>query len=95
MNKNEIAYRVAEKTGLNPMQVKAALHAFYEVVINGVSTGEVLELRGFGTFGTKVRKEKPARNINTNEQVMVPEHRVVSFKPVDEFKKKVKEIKII
>ena len=40
---------------------------------------------GFGSFGTKTRAAKVARNITKNESILVPEHKIPSFKPADSF----------
>jgi DNA-binding protein HU-beta len=52
-----------------------------------IADEDAVFLRGFGTFNFKVRKEKLARNISKNTSVLVPEHKVVSFKPSPEFTK--------
>jgi len=48
-----------------------------------------IELRGFGTFGIKLRKARVARNPKTGEEVKVPSRKSVFFKPGRELKKKV------
>ena len=42
--------------------------------------GEHLEIRGFGTFKVKERKERMARNPRTGDAVPVPSRRVPVFK---------------
>jgi DNA-binding protein HU-beta len=61
-----------------------------EVVKDNISNGENIYLRGFGTFSTKVRAEKAARNISNNTTVVVPEHKIPFFKPSEEFKSLIK-----
>lgn len=62
---------------------------FFEKVKNGIAANEHIELRGFGTFGTKERKARLARNPKTNEKIQVPEHRVPYFKAGKELKGRV------
>ena len=50
-----------------------------------VTGGDTVTIRGFGTFQTKQRKAKPARNINTGETILVPARKVVVFKPSKDF----------
>lgn len=50
-----------------------------------VTGGDTVTIRGFGTFQTKQRKAKPARNINTGETLLVPARKVVVFKPSKDF----------
>jgi nucleoid DNA-binding protein len=40
-----------------------------------------IELRNFGVFEVRRRKERRARNPRTGEQVFVPSKNVVTFKP--------------
>ena len=47
---------------------------------------EHIELRGFGTFGTKIRRARVARNPKTNVKVNVPEHKVPYLKAGVELK---------
>ncbi len=51
-----------------------------------VVDGETVYLRGFGTFGSKVRKERIARNMKTGEAIRVPEHLVPFFRAGRELK---------
>ena len=39
-----------------------------------------IELRGFGTLYTKVRRVRKARNIRTGETIIVPQHNIIKFK---------------
>ncbi len=57
-----------------------------KAITDNVVNGETIYLRGFGTFGTKVRKERIARNLKTNEKIRVPEHKVPYFQPGKELK---------
>ena len=52
---------------------------------------EHIELRGFGTFGTKIRRARVARNPKTNVTVNVPEHKVPYFKAGVEIKNLLKD----
>ena len=48
-------------------------------------------LRGFGSFITKTRKQKTARNISKGETIIIPEHKIPAFKPAKVFIEQVKE----
>ncbi len=58
--------------------------------IKELDSGDRIELRGFGTFGVKLRKSRIARNPKTGEQVKVPARKSVYFKAGREMKGKVK-----
>lgn len=55
------------------------------VIKDAVYCGEEVTLRGFGTFKAKLRKTKTARNISAGTTVLVPAHKVVTFKPSKDF----------
>lgn len=85
MTKQDLVNTVAEQTGLNSFQVKEVIERSLDAIRNKVAVGEMVTLRGFGTFQTKQRKAKPARNINTGETLLVPARKVVVFKPSKDF----------
>lgn len=66
-------------------QVKEVLERTFDVIRDEVTGGDTVTIRGFGTFQTKQRKAKPARNINTGETLLVPARKVVVFKPSKDF----------
>lgn len=86
MTKQELVNTVAEQTGLPSHQVKEVIEHSLDAIRDEVIGGEAVTIRGFGTFQTKQRKAKPARNIGTGEKILVPAHKVVSFKPSKDFK---------
>ena len=45
-----------------------------------MADGRHIELRGFGTFYPKVRKARPARNLQTGEVVPLPQRLVALFR---------------
>jgi integration host factor subunit beta len=54
-------------------------------ILNGIAkaviSGDRVEVRGFGTFGTRKRKARVGRNPKTGARVEVPAKRVPFFKP--------------
>ena len=85
MTKADIVNEIAKSTGVEKIQVQAIVEAFMESVKGAMIKGENVYLRGFGSFGTKVRKQKVARNITKKESIIVPEHKIPAFKPSDAF----------
>ena len=59
-----------------------------------VMAGEMVELRGFGTFRARERAPRNARNPQTNEKMIVPRRFVPVFKPAAEFRRAVNEARI-
>jgi len=85
MTKADLIRQVASGTGQPAAIVEEVISSTMKAIKYGVQNGEEVTLRGFGTFAPKFRAEKPARNLNTGEKVIIPAHRVASFKPSREF----------
>ena len=85
MTKAELVNAIAIMKGYDKTTILNVVESAMEVIKNTVAEGDTVYLRGFGSFGTKVRKQKIARNITKKESIIVPEHKIPSFKPSDAF----------
>ena len=90
MTKAEIVAEIADKTGIEKVDVQETVEAFFKVIKNSMIGGENVYVRGFGSFVVKKRAQKTARNISKNTAIIIPEHFVPSFKPAKVFVDKVK-----
>ena len=94
MTKADIVAEIAEKTGLEKVDVQITVEAFMEEVKESLEGGENVYLRGFGSFIIKERAKKTGRNISKNTTIIIPAHNIPSFKPakvfIDGVKTKVK-----
>ena len=90
MTKAEIVREVSKSTGIEATTVQAVVEGFMTAVKGSLAKGENVYLRGFGTFEVKTRAAKTARNITKNTTLIIPEHKVPTFKPCAEFKSQVK-----
>ena len=72
MTKADLVEKVAERTGLTRTDVAVVVDAFLDTVKKSMEGGNNIEIRGFGTFKVKLRKERKARNPRTGEVVPVP-----------------------
>lgn len=94
MTKAEIVEEISRETGGSKKEIVAVIESFFEKVKDSMARGETMELRGFGTFGFKIRKARKARNPRTNQELHVPEHIVIHFKPGQELKELSGEIPV-
>lgn len=85
MTKAELVSSIALETGYDKTTIMNVVESMMENVKKSVAEGENVYLRGFGSFISKNRAEKVARNITRNTTVVVPAHRVASFKPSKDF----------
>jgi DNA-binding protein HU-beta len=91
MTKADIINELATSTGYDKKTVGVIVEAFTESVKNNLINGENVYIRGFGSFITKTRAAKVARNILKQTSVAVPAHKIPAFKPAAEFKAAVRK----
>ena len=90
MTKADIVAEIAEKTGIEKVDVQTTLEAFMKEVKESLEGGENVYLRGFGSFIIKERAKKTGRNISKNTTIIIPAHNIPSFKPAKVFVDSVK-----
>ena len=87
MNKQELVTKFMEETG---MVIKAQAERHVNAVINiikeAVAEGDTVQLVGFGTFGSKERAARTARNPQTGGTIKITAKKVPSFKAGKGFK---------
>lgn len=79
-NKADIAEAVAAKTELKKKDAAAAVDAVLEVITEALSHKDKVQITGFGTFETRQRGERKARNPQTGAEVVVPASVAPAFK---------------
>ena len=91
MTKADIVNRVANATGVTKLETEILVEGFFKTIAAALASGEHIEIRGFGTFKTKKRKSRMARNPRTGEQVVLEEHFVPTFKASRELRSLIDE----
>lgn len=89
MNKTELVAAIAEKTELSKKNAEKALAAVLDTIAETLAAGEKVQLVGFGTFETREREARTAKNPRTGETVEVPASRTPAFKAGQALKNKV------
>ena len=85
MTKADIVNEISKTTGIEKANVLETIEKFMEIVKDSLANGQNVYLRGFGSFNVKIRKEKTARNISKGTTIIIPEHKVPTFKPAKTF----------
>lgn len=81
MTKSELIRRVAElNPGITTSMAEEAITTILDEIADHLSKGGRVELRGFGVFEIRKRKEREGRNPRTGEIVHVPAKAVPFFK---------------
>lgn len=91
MTKADIVNEISNNTGIEKAVVLKTVEAFMESVKGSLTEGKNVYLRGFGSFITKQRAEKTARDISKNITIKIPAHKIPAFKPAKTFVTSVKE----
>jgi DNA-binding protein HU-beta len=89
MTKADIVEKIALGTGLTKLETEAIVEGFLNTVIQALSEGRGIEIRGFGSYKVKKKRARNARNPRTGEKVYVGEHFVPTFKFSKDFKEAV------
>lgn len=82
MNKAELIASLAEQTGQTRAEVTATLNALMETVSATLAQeGGRVVLVGFGTFDLRKRPDRPGRNPQTGEPILIPATTLPRFTP--------------
>ena len=82
MNKSDLFEIVGKKfKHLPSREVEKIIQKIFSSIVESLSSGKRVEIRGFGTFSIKNRKERVGRNPKTGVTATINARRVISFKP--------------
>ena len=90
MNKGELIDKVANEIDHTKVETKIIVECIFKNITDCLAKGDAVRLVGFGTFGTRKRDAREARNPRTGEKISVPARSVPFFKAGKELKEKVK-----
>ena len=93
VTKKDLVEIVADETGLTQLDAKVVVEEFLDTIAEVLEEEHTIEIRGFGTFYTKVRKARPARNIRTGEVVPLKKRVVPLFRFSADLRQKIDEAK--
>ncbi|OGW51167.1 MAG: integration host factor subunit beta [Nitrospirae bacterium RBG_19FT_COMBO_42_15] len=90
MTKAELIERVSEKIqGLTKRQTEVIVNSVFNSIKESLAKGNKIEIRGFGSFRIRQRRQRDGRNPKTGVSVSVPAKRVPFFKAGKELKEMV------
>lgn len=92
MTKSELIERIAlRQAQLSTKDVELAVKCVIDQMVNGLASGERIEIRGFGSFSLHYRSARVGRNPKTGEQVQLAGKHVPHFKPGKEMRDRVND----
>jgi DNA-binding protein HU-beta len=86
MTKTELISKVAEKAGLSKKDAEKATAALIDSVVETLSSGDKVQLVGFGTFEVHHRPERIGHNPRTKEEIKIAASDYPVFKAGKSFK---------
>lgn len=87
MTKTDLIERVSMKTTiLTKKQTELVVNILFDSIKEALAAGDKIEIRGFGSFRIRSRRNREGRNPKTGESVTVPQKRVPFFKAGKELK---------
>ena len=86
MNNTELISAVAKATELKRSDADKAVNAVITAIQTSLKKGERVQLIGFGTFESKKRPARMARNPRTGEEIKVKASKAPTFKASKAFK---------
>lgn len=92
MTKSELVEIIASKqTQLSVKDVELAVKTLIDLMSSTLSSGQRIEIRGFGSFSLHYRASRLGRNPKTGESVSLEAKFVPHFKPGKELRDKVND----
>lgn len=92
MTKRDLAEKLAERCQglkLNLKNSELIVNTIFDSMTKALTTGERIEIRGFGSFQVKHRAPREGRNPRSGKKVHVEAKRVPFFKVGKELKKRI------
>lgn len=89
MIRSELATKLAEENpSLAQEEAERIVELFFTQIVESLSAGGRVELRGFGSFTTRPRKARTGRNPKTGAAVAVTAKRILYFRPGKEMRER-------
>jgi integration host factor subunit beta len=81
----------ARRPGLSHRDSETIVSLMFDAMRRGLAAGRRIELRGFGSFGVKLRQARHGRNPKTGADVEVGAKRITFFRAGKELRLKVND----
>jgi len=89
ITRNDLATKLREKFGFTAAQSGKLVDLIFSEISEALINDEEVKFAGFGTFKILDKSARVARNPKTGEAAIVSARRVASFRPSNEFRKRV------
>lgn len=86
MNKADLVTGIAQASGMSRQRAALALESLLDVVAAALKSGDIVKLKGFGTFIAHRRPARVVRNPRTGAAMKVKATRTPLFRPSSELR---------
>ena len=80
MTKEDITRSVWQKLNITNKEASLIVDEIFNTIKNALAKEEPIEIRGFGKFFIRSKKERIGRNPRTGEEKVIKARKVVTFK---------------
>jgi nucleoid DNA-binding protein len=94
MTKADIVKELYEKNykWLSRKEASHMVELLIDTLKENIADGKTVKIGNFGTFIVRKKAERKARNLKTNEEIILPSRKVVTFKASNQFKAMVEKV---
>lgn len=85
-----MAEHLFQEMGLNRREAKELIEILFEEIGRALQSGGHVKVSGFGNFELRDKQQRPGRNPKTGREIPIRARRVVTFRPGQKLKSKVK-----
>jgi integration host factor subunit alpha len=86
VTKADLVDAVHQRVGFSKKESLELVERVFETIKRTLSSGETVKLTGFGRFEVRRKNERRGRNPETEEDLTIPAHNVIAFKPSQHLK---------
>ncbi|AMA64840.1 Integration host factor subunit alpha [Candidatus Arsenophonus lipoptenae] len=92
LTKAVISENLSKNLGISKCDARKLVELFFEEIRLSLENGEQIKLSGFGNFELHDKNQRPGRNPKTGEDIPIAARRVVTFRPGQKLKGRIKNI---
>ena len=86
LNFTDLCNFYAKASGVPAAEAESFVHAFFEIVVEGLEKDGAVKINGLGTFKLVEVESRSSVNINTGERFEIDGHKRLTFVPADSLK---------
>ena len=89
ITRNDLATTLRDEFGFTAAQSGKLIDSIFDEICESLINGEEVKFAGFGTFKILEKSARMGRNPKTGAAAIISARRVASFRPSNEFRKRV------